>query len=88
MEIRNISERVARLEARIGHRTDGVLTYDPWNGETVEDALARAPSRRCYLVVPVMPRVEIWEKSAREQQAQLMVRYSKPPSRSGTSSTS
>lgn len=85
--MRNISERVAKLEARNSRRDNGVLTYDPWNGETVEDALARAPSRGCYLIVPVMPRVEIWEKSAREQQARLMGGYSKPSSRSSTSST-
>ncbi len=70
--MRNISERVAKLEARIGRRTGGVLTYDPWNGETAEDALARAPSAGGYLIVPVVPEVEIWERLAREQQARLV----------------
>lgn len=82
--MRNISERVAKLEARIGRRTGGVLTYDPWNGETAEDALARAPSVGGYLIVPVTPSVEIWEELARERQTPLMAGYSKPHTRSST----
>lgn len=70
--MRNIGERVAKLEARNSRRNHGVLTYDSWNGETVEHALARAPSRGCYLIVPVAPDVETWEELARRMQARLL----------------